>query len=134
MSMMARARSGAVPIALFVTMASAYALVSSGFDVPEGLDDVKLARHMLTGDGLAFGANPGGTYAQGPDGRFYASHELGSVVMTLPAVTAVRAGAPVWGVTAIGSLLVSVCLSRGGVLVRAVRVSKQSESTHAPVG
>ena len=42
--------------------------------------------------------------------------------------------APVWGVTAIGSLLVSVCLSRGGVLVRAVRVSKQSESTHAPVG
>ena len=125
MSMMARARSGAVPIALFVTMASAYALVSSGFDVPEGLDDVKLARHMLTGDGLAFGANPGGTYAQGPDGRFYAS---------LPAVTAVRAGAPVWGVTAIGSLLVSVCLSRGGVLVRAVRVSKQSESTHAPVG
>lgn len=131
------ARSRAVPIALFVALASAYALVNSGFDVTEGLDDVKLARHLVAGGGLAFTASPGGPYAQGPDGRFYASHELGSVVMMLPVVAAgkviERADASAGANRVVGLLVVFLpciytALTAVGFwrLLRALRIDERS--------
>jgi hypothetical protein len=73
---------------LFVLLVCA--LTNSGFDVTEGSEDLTLAARLIDAHTVAFDADPGGTSAPGPDGRFYLSHEAGNALPLLPVVWLTR--------------------------------------------
>jgi hypothetical protein len=85
-----------VPFALLVSLCAAYALLNSGFDVTEGLIDLGLARRLAEEGRIAYD-RPSGGILPGPDGRFYNSHELGNVLLLLPAVAAGEIGSRALG-------------------------------------
>lgn len=45
-----------------------------------------LAQQILRKGRLSFDADPGGIYAPAPDGRFYASHDIGNTLAMLPSI------------------------------------------------
>jgi hypothetical protein len=76
---------------LFLFLISIFFLTSAGFDSSEGRYHYMIAHQMLTKGALGYEEKLFGTFTVGPNGRTYASHEIGNSILMLP-VAAVNIG------------------------------------------
>ena len=76
---------------VFGLVFSIFLLTSAGFDTSEGTYDYRIAHQMLTAGAMSFASPIEGAFEQGgcttlaPNGRTYASHEIGNAIFLLPA-------------------------------------------------
>jgi hypothetical protein len=72
-------------LAVFVLFGSIFCLTHSGFDSSEGMGHYKVAELIIREGALGFEQPQDGIFSQAPNGRTYASHEIGNTLFLLPA-------------------------------------------------
>jgi hypothetical protein len=71
-------------ILVFGFLLSIFFLTSAGYDTSEGSYDYAVARQIWTEGALSFSQPREGVYTVAPNGRTYASHEIGNTLFLLP--------------------------------------------------
>lgn len=80
-----KSKQAFVEIALvFALFAGCFALTSAGFDTSEGGYHYAIARQILSHGTMSFAEPRPGIYTIAPNGRTYASHEIGNTLFLLP--------------------------------------------------
>lgn len=69
---------------VFALILSVFFLTSAGFDTSEGQYDYMVAHQILTESSLSFAGPRVGIFTVAPNGRTYASHEIGNALFLLP--------------------------------------------------
>jgi len=72
-------------ILVFGFLLSIFILTSAGYDTSEGSYDYAVAHQIWTEGALSFSQPREGVYTVAPNGRTYASHEIGNTLFLLPA-------------------------------------------------
>ena len=73
---------------MFVFALCLFCLTNSGFDSSEGQDHYKVAKHFVETGQIGFEQPATGIFTIAPNGRTYASHEFGNVLLLIPTATA----------------------------------------------
>ncbi|HLM99587.1 MAG TPA: glycosyltransferase family 39 protein [Bryobacteraceae bacterium] len=69
---------------LFLMVLSVFVMTSAGFDTSEARYHYMVARQIVTHGSLSFSDPPKGIFTVGPNGRTYASHEIGNTIFLIP--------------------------------------------------
>ena len=69
---------------VFALFLSVFALTSAGFDTSEGRYDYAIAHQIVANHSLSFAQTRDGIFTVAPNGRTYASHEIGNALGLLP--------------------------------------------------
>jgi hypothetical protein len=88
-----------------------FCLTNCGFDTSEAHDDYQVAKRFLETGQIGFDQRPLGVFTEAPNGRFYASHEFGNVLLLIP--------------TAAANPVLEQLLTRSGIGPRSVQMTPQ---------